>query len=109
MPVQAAHNLEPPLAYAASKARQPPKLPRHKPYASCGTYPPNTMPPSVQDEVRARSARKSQKEIRSTTYTLQPQQTAIACLRSYIHAKPPAPHSRPPESQQAQSQQPRAR
>ena len=64
MPVQAAHKLEPPLAYAASKARQPPKLPRHKPYASCGTYPPNTMPPSVQDEVRARSARKSQKEVR---------------------------------------------
>ena len=51
MPVQAAHKLEPPLAYAASKARQPPKLPRHKPYASCGTYPPNTMPPKLVPKV----------------------------------------------------------
>ena len=91
MPVQAAHKLEPPLAYAASKARQPPKLPRHKPYASCGTYPPNTMPPSVQDEVRARSARKSQKEIHSTTYTLQPhRQRSPACAATFTLSCPPA-------------------
>ena len=91
MPVQAAHKLEPPLAYAASKARQPPKLPRHKPYASCGTYPPNTMPPSVQDEVRARSARKSQKDIHSTTCTLQPhRQRSPACAATFTLSCPPA-------------------
>ena len=106
MPVQAAHKLEPPLAYAASKARQPPKTP-----------PPQTLremwdlSPQYHAAKRAgRGSRAKRAQISKgdplhhlhTAAT----QTAIACLRSYIHAKPPAPHSRPPESQQAQSQQP---
>ena len=109
MPVQAAHKLEPPLAYAASKARQPPKLPRHKPYASCGTYPPNTMPPSVQDEVRARSARKSQKEIHSTTCTLQPhRQRSPACAATFTLSRPPRTPARRNRSRRRASSRVRA-
>ena len=49
------------------------------------------MPPSVQDEVRARSARKSQKEIHSTTYTLQPhRQRSPACAATFTLSCPPA-------------------
>ena len=69
MPVQAAHRLEPPQAYTASKARQPPKLPRHRPYASFETCP---------TQLRA-------------AYKLQPRrQRSPACAATFTLSCPPA-------------------
>ena len=90
MPVQAAHRLEPPQAYTASKARQPPKLPRHRPYASCETCPTQTP---CRQTCKLRSAREARAILREGDLLhlhAAATQTAIACLRSYIHAKLPA-------------------
>ena len=91
MPVQAAHRLEPPQAYTASKARQPPKLPRHRPYASCETCPTQLRAAKrASCGPRAKRARFSEKEIYST-YTLQPRrQRSPACAATFTLSCPPA-------------------
>ena len=67
------------------------------------------MPPSVQDEVRARSARKSQKEIHSTTYTLQPhRQRSPACAATFTLSRPPRTPARRNRSRRRASSRVRA-
>ena len=82
-------------------------FPATNPTRAVGPIPPNPVPPSVQVEVRARSARESHK--RRSTPPTHCSRADSDRLPAQLHSRYAArPHSRPPESQQVQSQQPRA-